>query len=98
MADPHHNTVTNRPECERYLTVNGRLLVDMTKAEYDAKDKIRSCFLMAHSDELHDVLFWLYVTLLFGFSLTYFLGHMLAHKRGWLTVPQGKTWRKNRRK
>ena len=49
-------------------------------------------------DKLHNVLFWLYAILPFGFLFAYFLGRMLAYKRDWLKVSQGKTWRKNRRK
>ena len=48
LVDPYRDTVTNRPEYEKYLTVNG-LLVDTKKAEYDAKGEIRSRFLVART-------------------------------------------------
>ena len=62
------------------------------------KFDIAICNYLWARDELNNVLFWLYATLLFGFSFMYFLWRIMTHKRGWLAAPQGKTWHKNRRK
>ena len=40
----------------------------------------------------------MYATILFGFSLRYFLLWILAYKQGCLLVPTGKIWCKNRSK
>ena len=46
LTDPQRDSIIDRPEYERYLTVNG-LLVDMKQAEYEEKGEIRSRFLKA---------------------------------------------------
>ena len=52
--------------------------------QYDRslRDRLWPC------DEIQQVLFWLYATLLFGGSVCYFLWRILTYKCGWLEFPQ----------